>query len=329
MTAFRIGRARPPYLSATGGPVGFSASGSANRRTATGETGVSASGELVRHIVGPITMPPTFVLPADFSAIASFTAAGGRVPGSAQFNADAVFEAAGHKVALAAPTFDAEAEFTVAGSPVGEPIAAPTDHGDAASGVVSSNSVATIAGLSSDGPDTFIFLNGAISPAATLQISSVTFGGNAATQLVFQRNDDNTQFSAIYHIAGSQTGNIVVTADGSYTWIVSATVISIDNLQSSTPVDTDTAKSDSATALSLSALASPGTGGIRLVAFVYGDDDLVTPTNAVELADIDPGDPADVYQHWAGYDLGDDGTTITCTSVGGAEQCAMVGVSLR
>jgi hypothetical protein len=200
------------------------------------------------------------------------------------------------------------------------------DDGSAGSGAVMSDT-ATITGLSSTGPHTIILITGGVDSDA-IAINSVTFGGNAATALTsFVIDSANQAFVQIWYIAGAQTGDIVVTLGGSSQWAASATIVSLINLLSSTAVDTDTAESNLATSLSLSALASPGAGGIRLVVFSHDvDGEAITPTNATE---IDDEDLSSNTRHWTGYDLGDDGTTITCANAGTANNCAMAGVSLR
>lgn len=199
------------------------------------------------------------------------------------------------------------------------------DDGSASSGTQLNSSTATITGLSSTGPHTFLLLTGGCD-ATALSFSSVTFGGNSCTSLVFVQDAGNQAWAAIYYIAGSQTGNIVVTTSGTPDWDANATIVSLINLQNSSPVDTDSASNASATALSLSALTSPGTGGIRLVAFAHDDDtNGVTPTNATEIDDEDGG----AARHWTAYDEGPNATTITATSAGAANNCAMVGVSMR
>lgn len=201
------------------------------------------------------------------------------------------------------------------------------DHGDATSGTISSGDTATLTGLTSSGPHTYVLLTGG-ADGSTVSISTVTFGGNSMTEKVFVQSAAGDDWAAIYYIAGAQTGDIVVTLSSAISWDAAATAVSATGLRSATNIDTDTAVSDSATSLSLSALTTPGDGGARLVSFSHSASaGTVTPTNLTEMSDIDGGST----RHVAGYDLGDDGTTITCTTTEspGLTRCAMVGISIR
>lgn len=163
----------------------------------------------------------------------------------------------------------------------------------------------------------------------TITLDTATWGGNACSILVQATTTAATRRGcAIIHRAGTQTGNIVLTFSAACT-SSHVTAVSLDNLQSSTPVDTDSdvRASGDATSNDLDALAAPGVGGIRLaVQSNSSDTTALTWTNATEVSDLDAGS----NRHTAAYDLGNNSSTInTSQSSNSFAIRAICGVSMR
>ena len=156
--------------------------------------------------------------------------------------------------------------------------------------------------------------------ADDIALSGVTWGG-ATVAILVQAHRANAG-AAIAIIKGAQTGDVVLT----FADIVndtSLTVMSLKNLRSRSAIDTDTSTHASGGA-SLTSLASPGVGGIRIAAWTNDDDtNTVTWTGATEISDVDGSS----HRFSAAYDLGDDNGTITAN--GGSDEEAICGVSLR
>ena len=192
------------------------------------------------------------------------------------------------------------------------------DDGDAAPSSGTGTATHTYNSQTSTGPSSVVALTWFKSGANTT-LSSITWGGVSMSILVqsgtVNASGDNVG-AAICIIAGAQSGNIIATFSGS-TGDSEITKVSLDNLQNLTAVDTDAAAND------LSALLSPGAGGIRIGASANNaQSTAVSWTNAIEIADLSIGSS----RHSAAYDLGDDGGTISCT---GSPRVRTVGVSLR
>lgn len=150
-------------------------------------------------------------------------------------------------------------------------------------------------------------------------LSSITW--NSATVDILVQAHRAEAGVAIGIINGAQTGDVVLSFNGAVARS-SFTKISLVNLQSLTPIDTDSSTHATGDA-SLAALSSPGEGGIRIASYTNTNDNPISWTNATEIADYDNGPNAASVA----YDLGDDGTTITADI--GATPEAICGVSLR
>lgn len=199
-----------------------------------------------------------------------------------------------------------------------------TDHGDFGS-TTGSATPSTGSVPASSGPDSVAFITWETSNDG-VTLNSATWNGNAVTILHQEHtNLGATEVgAAICIISGAQSGTFAATfSDTLSTWGV--TSASLGNLSSHTAVDTDQ-NTGSGTDISLTGLASPGTGGIRLVAFanVTQSSSTVTWTGATEIADSTPGLN---YRHSVAYDIGASGATITADSAANTQ--VIVGVSLR
>lgn len=193
------------------------------------------------------------------------------------------------------------------------------DDGDDSSADSNSGGVATFNSKTSTGPHTFVLIGADHDAAPTL--SSATFDGSAMSILVQKTYSSGSPVVAICYIAGAQSGNVVLTFSGSISG-PGITIVSLDNMVSATPVDTDNASGGSGAA-ALSALASPGVGGARLIVCAFKDASGVSWAGATEIADY-----TSVYRVSAAYSLGDDGGTVTATDTGGS-RWAICGVSMR
>lgn len=154
-------------------------------------------------------------------------------------------------------------------------------------------------------------------------LNSVTWGGSAVTILV-QAHRSNIG-CAIGIISGAQTGNVVLNFSGSVDDSC-LTKISLNNLLSMSAKDTDSSTSAAGSA-SLTALTTPGAGGVRIAVYGSETDSAVTWTGATEIADFSLTSGAATARMSAAYDLGDDSGTITA-DVDAADE-AICGVSLR
>ena len=197
------------------------------------------------------------------------------------------------------------------------------DDGDAAPSSGTGTATHTYNSQTSTGPVSVIAITWDDGGGRTLD--SITWNGVAMTIMV-QANVSGGSTAipgaALCIINGAQSGSVVATFDASCD-DSEITKISLSNLQSLTPIDTDSESSTSGGS-NLDSLASPGTDGIRLTA--YAEDNptaSVSWTNATEVSDINGGS----WRHSVAYDLGDDATTIEAN--GGGDDEVHVGVSLR
>jgi hypothetical protein len=201
-----------------------------------------------------------------------------------------------------------------------------TDDGDHLSPSGLGTAIHTIAAATSTGPYTVVLITW--SDAAAQTLSSLTWNGNAMTILVQDTEATDSIGAAIAIISGAQSGSIVATFSGAVD-ASGLTVVSLNNLSSTTPIDTDS-DTDGGGAASLAALDSPGADGVRLCAYANGQSpNAITWTNATELADSAVLGSGYNYRHSAGYDAGADATAITANSSVGTNPEAIVGVSLR
>jgi hypothetical protein len=181
---------------------------------------------------------------------------------------------------------------------------------------------------SSSGPDTVLLVTWYAVANSDITLNSVTWSGSSVTILTQQHQGSagGSTGVAICYISGSQSGNVVLSLSAAPD-NTRLTILSLTNLVSATPADTDGTTSSSASALSLTALASPGTGGVRIAGLTteQGGSYSCTWTNATEVTDLTAGGHG-----WsAAYDLGDDATTITGTWSLGPAPNSIAGVSLR
>lgn len=194
------------------------------------------------------------------------------------------------------------------------------DDGDAAPSSGTGGTAHTYSSQTSTGPTSVLAITW-VGDGALRTLSSATWNGNAMSILVQRSTGSNWDRAAFVAISGAQSGAIVLNFSGNVS-DSHITKISLTNVQSLTPLDTDSAEGEDA-ALSLASLSSPGEGGIRLAAIAGAADTVDTTwTNATEIADLDAG----VERHSVAYDLGDDGTTISADNDGFQ---TLVGVSIR
>jgi len=175
----------------------------------------------------------------------------------------------------------------------------------------------------STGPVTVVVVTYSNASFSARTISGVTFDGNAMDELV-QHNSTVTQTvgSGIYIIDGAQSGTVSVNMSGT-TNDGHITVLSLENLQSTTAVDTDEDYHATSTT-TLSALTNPGSGGVVIVGYSNGEDtSAITFTNATELDDLDAG----TMRHGVAYVLGNPAGNISAD--GGTNDGVLVAASLR
>lgn len=201
-----------------------------------------------------------------------------------------------------------------------------TDDGDIAPSSGEGTSTITYNSVSGSGITVFLMTYNN-SAGSTRTLSSATWNGNAVTILeqVTRISGTNRNGGAVLIYNGTVTGNLVLafsgTVHGSY-----ITKVTLGNLLSTTAVDTDelVANGTSIT-MTLSALTTPGVGGVRLLASAFTGTGSQTWTNATPLT---AGNAATGYTHNAAYDPGDDGSDVSITNVG-ATAASVLGVSLR
>lgn len=194
------------------------------------------------------------------------------------------------------------------------------DDGDAAPSSGTTTDTHTYDSQTSVGPTTVLAITWDASTPRTL--STATWNGVAMA--ILDQVSDSDVGAAIAIISGAQSGSVVLTFSGTLA-DSHITKISLANLRSHTPVDVDEGNV-TANSLTLSALASPGVGGIRIVVAATNQQGTGnTWTNATEISDLSA---SAVLRHSAAYDLGDDGGNIVVENGAGEDICA-VGVSLR
>lgn len=196
------------------------------------------------------------------------------------------------------------------------------DDGDAAPSSGTGTATHTYDSQTSTGPHTAVIITW--QDFSDLTLSSLTWNGDAMSILV-QGTTNDGQGAAIAIIdGGARSGNLVAVFNAACD-DSQITKVSLANLQSMTPVDTDLeADITVGGTADLDSLSSPGVGGIRIAGFANRTETTaVTWSNATELSDLNAG----AWRHSAGYDLGDDSAAIAAN--GDAETEVIVGVSLR
>lgn len=201
-----------------------------------------------------------------------------------------------------------------------------TDNGDTAmsgGGTATRTTIATV--MSTEATGVIVITWETSVDAVTL--TDLTWGGNAMSILEQEHtNLGATEVgAAIAVISGVQSGSVVGTFSGNVDGSATVTAISLTDVQSLTAVDTDK-NTGNGVDISLTALTSPGSGGIRIVGFanVTQTSSAVTWTGATEISDVTPGSN---MRHSAAYSLGDSSATITADSAENTQ--VIVGVSLR
>ena len=159
---------------------------------------------------------------------------------------------------------------------------------------------------------------------AVRTVSGVTFDGNAMTESHEAGRATGLNVGcAFYIIDDSQSGNIVVTFDGTVD-DSHITVVSLEDVISETPVDVGNAGAATGTGTSMTNLLVPGMGGIRIA--VYANDTgttAVTWTNATEQSDVDAGS----HRHSVAWVEGNSNDNIKAD--GASDDHQLVGVALR
>lgn len=204
-----------------------------------------------------------------------------------------------------------------------------TDDGDSAPSSGGGGAAHTYNAKTSTGPHTVLLIT-AYDVGGAFTINSVTWNGGAVTQWV-QANTSNGSddvAAAIFYVAGAQTGNIVINFSVGVT-DSEITILSLDKLVSTTPTDTDTATSNSASGVTLSALDPSARGGVRLAAFANDGATVAitwTWTGHTEASDVNATDS----RHGVAYKINDtSGGSIAAAGDGPTRKCALAGVSLR
>ena len=164
---------------------------------------------------------------------------------------------------------------------------------------------------------------------AVRTVSGVTFNGNTMTELHEAGRATGLNVGcALYLIDSSQSGDIVVTFDGTVD-DSHITVVSLEDVISETPVDVGNAGAATGTGTSMTTLLTPGMGGVRIA--VYANDDpttAVTWTNATEISDEAAGPvSAPVHRHSVAYVLQNSNDNIKAD--GASDDHQIIGVALR
>ena len=164
---------------------------------------------------------------------------------------------------------------------------------------------------------------------AVRTVTGVTFDGNTMTELHEAGRATGLNVGcAIYLITGSQSGDIVVTFDGTVD-NSQITVVALEDEISGTPVDVGDAGAATGTGTSMTNLLTPGMGGVRIA--VYANDDpttAVTWTNAVEFTDVAVGPvSAPSHRHSVAYVLQNSDDDINAD--GASDDHQLIGIALR
>lgn len=188
---------------------------------------------------------------------------------------------------------------------------------------------ASFASQTSTGPHTFVCVADSLTEHAdTTSELSVTFGGNSMSQIVggFAGTASPARATCVtmWYVSGAQSGSLNLSWTVSRARRIAGFIVSLDNLQSATALDTDT-HADSGSSISLANLNTPGAGGIRLV--FAGDNQFRTHTysNATKLGEASTESS---MRTSGGYDIGDDGSAIGVT-LDGTALFVGVGASFR
>lgn len=202
------------------------------------------------------------------------------------------------------------------------------DDGDARNTSGNSSATHTFASQTSTGPYTIVCLTSYYVGGTSHSIASATWNGNAVSvlyQASFNDGSGGSGLMAVLGIAGAQSGSLVVNFSGGATVYGSAiSKLSLTGLVSPTPIDTDVNSGTSGGTRTLSALTSPGDGGVRIAVTCNRFPTSTSWTNAVEVSDYAP----EVYWNIsAAYDLGNDATSIS--AAGNNAAAGIIGVSLR
>ncbi len=159
---------------------------------------------------------------------------------------------------------------------------------------------------------------------AVRTVSGVTFDGNAMTPLHNAGRATGLNVGcALYAIDGSQSGDIVVTFDGTVD-DSHITVISLEDVLSLTPVDVGDAGAATGTGTVMTNLLVPGLGGFRIA--VYANDTqgtAVSWTNADEQSDVNAG----AHRHSVAVVENNSDSDIDAD--GASDDHQLIGVSLR
>lgn len=200
------------------------------------------------------------------------------------------------------------------------------DDGDAAPTSGAGTTTHTYSAKTSTGPHTILCITSEDGAPAT--ITGITWNAVPMTQLVLAETatGSNENSASIFYIAGAQNGDIVITFDENAN-DSHVTILSLDNLRSATPVDTDTATTAGAASLTLSALTAAPSGGIRIAVFSNGTAATAvtwTWVGHTEAADLSAG----AFRHSVAYRI-DDTAGGNITAAGENDRTAMAGVTLR
>jgi hypothetical protein len=167
---------------------------------------------------------------------------------------------------------------------------------------------------SSPGPDTILTIFWDNSFYAFQDIVAVTWNDVAVTEIVQgNRTVSNKVAAAIYYIGDGAipTSNLVVQLEA-VSGTMRASISTLTNLLSGTPLDTDSVGADTGTTSSFSGLANTDPNGVQVGAFISEDSEGdQTWTNATEVSD---SAVAGIYRRSTAYNLGTPGGTISCAS---------------
>lgn len=180
--------------------------------------------------------------------------------------------------------------------------------------------------MSSDGPWTVVCVTW--DRAGSISCTGCTFDGDAMTELT---NEDigagsNDGGSAIFIIENSYTSKTISVAFDAVPFSCVTTVISLDNLASGIPSDTDFDKALTGNGDFMTALVDPGTNGVVIACFFHSHQNLgITWTNGSnEITDVSSG----AHRHGVNVIQGNPSGNIRA-QVANSTLHAITGVSLR
>lgn len=195
------------------------------------------------------------------------------------------------------------------------------DDGDFAGG---SGTTVNVTGITTVGPVS-VFL---VSTRAGGNRNAVSATLNGVACSLLTTTNANRQCAAIFIInAAAASHTLAITFNGSVD-AVNVTAVSLQNLQSLTPIDTKFDSGGTFSSINLPAITGPGSEGIVLCAFASYDADTISTnwTNATEIADLAFSTAGRAS---SAVVLGNPVGTISAAMASSSDFLAIVGASLR